>query len=129
VEIACQSCGTRFHGRRDAKFCGATCRKRGSRVGVVVAAGVEAVPESPPHPLVDAIRRQLEAAGRADIPAAQAALLLAERMHAGRDTGSALASMSRELSARLAEALAGAVLEADALDELAARRAKKAAGA
>jgi len=130
MEHACASCGNPFSGRKDAKFCSATCRKRGERAGIslVTAADVPPTRLNQPKPLVDAIRARLEKAERLDTPAGQSALLLAERMHAGRDTGSALASMSRELSARMAEALAGAVLEADLLDELAERRRRKAAG-
>jgi hypothetical protein len=80
-------------------------------------------------PLVATIEKKLRAADRLDTPAGQMALVLAERLAAGLDTGSALATLSRELTARMDEALAGAKLETDRLDELKARRERKAASA
>jgi uncharacterized protein YoaH (UPF0181 family) len=50
---------------------------------------------------------------------------LAELMTGGYDTGSAVAAMSRELRAVMAEALKGAAQAVDPMDELAARRARR----
>jgi hypothetical protein len=66
-----------------------------------------------------ATRTALESAGRLDTPAGQAALALAGRLDLGNDdTGSSVASVAKEFRATLAEALAGAVVELDALDDL-----------
>lgn len=131
----CESCQREFEGRRDAKFCGATCRKRGSRVrGAGSGAEVVPLPTKPAEPpseapLVAAIEKQLAAADRLMTPAGQMALLLARRLAAGLDTGSAQAALVREVTSQLDDALAGAKLEPDAMDELAARRDRKAIGA
>jgi hypothetical protein len=81
------------------------------------------------EPLVAAIRRELEGARRLDTALGRQAMRLAERMHSMMDTGSAVAALSRELRAVMAEALAGVPAKADGLDELAARRERKASGA
>ena len=80
-------------------------------------------------PLVAATRRELQAADRLDSVAGQQALKLAERMYGLFDTGSAIAALSRELRAAMAEALKDAPRAGDSLDELAERRRRKAAGA
>jgi hypothetical protein len=134
MEITCQSCSTRFNARRDAKFCSARCRNRGHRLGGASVA--EVVPLSGPDPaapdvkpLVATVEKKLRAAERLETPAGQMALVLAERLAAGLDTGSALATLSKQLSSLLEDALAGAKVEPDALDELKARRERKAASA
>lgn len=73
--------------------------------------------------------RELEAAGRLETVLGQQAVKLAERMCSQFDTGSATASVSRELRAVMDAALAGAPKAADSLDELANRRKLKASGA
>jgi hypothetical protein len=65
---------------------------------------------------------ELQAAGRADTALGQQALALAERVNNPRDTGSAIAALSKELRAVMVEALKGAEVAADPLDELRARR-------
>lgn len=138
VESTCEVCGKAFQAKRNARICGPTCRKRASRK---TKSALKPVPErrkapvvpipSPPEelPLVEATRRELEAAGRLDTALGQAAMRLAGRMHSEFDTGSALAALSKELRAVMAETLKDATPHSDSLDELAARRAKKAAGA
>jgi hypothetical protein len=86
-------------------------------------------PASARPELVAAIEAELEAAGRLDTALGRQALRLAQRMHSEFDTGSAIAALSRELRATMAEALKDATPVADPLDELAARRSRKAAGA
>jgi len=72
--------------------------------------------------------RELEQAGRLDTRLGQMAVALAEKLAAGRDTGSAMAAVSREFRSVMDEAMRGAMIETDELDELAARRDSKRAG-
>jgi hypothetical protein len=86
---------------------------------------------SPPDqdfPLVNAVKADLDAAGRLDTPLGQQAVRLAQRMCSPYDTGSALAAVSKELRSVMAEALKDVDAGGDALDELAERRLKRAAG-
>jgi hypothetical protein len=73
-------------------------------------------------------RQKLEAVDRVDTVAGQQALTLAARMSSPSETGAAIASLSRQLSVVMAEALAGATVAADPVDELGARRERKYAG-
>jgi len=76
-----------------------------------------------------AVLAELVAAGRESSSLGVQALALAGRIDAGRDTGAAIASLSRELRATVEAALKGVAAKADGLDDLARRREKKAAGA
>lgn len=127
--VTCAACGKPFETQyKIAKFCGATCRKRKQRRGAVVEALPPPVqPES--GSLADAVRVELQAAGRLDTALGRQAVLLAERASSPFDTGSAIAAVSRELRAVMAEALKDSSAVADPLDELAHRRMVKAAGA
>jgi hypothetical protein len=94
-------------------------RKRADRA--VVAPG--AAPESP---LLESVRRRIEGAGAADLPAAALAVAMAREV----DGDSSLTS--RTMAARiliealaLVDAAAPAVAEADPLDEIAERRAAR----
>jgi hypothetical protein len=134
MRVRCSACGKPFEAERStAKFCGATCRKRQSRKAGPVADMPDPTPIAPPETakdsLVDAVKADLKAAGRLDSALGRQALRLAERMGSTFDTGSAIAALSRELRAVMAEALQNGAKAADGLDELAARRAQKAAGA
>jgi hypothetical protein len=121
----CNSCGDEYEAKRpNSKYCGDTCRKRGSRSGdnlvdLPVTAEVE---ES--SPLVDAIHRELEAAGVVDSPLGQQALELARRMTHPRAMGLSVAPISKELRSVMAEAMKDAP-RASKLDELRARRERK----
>jgi len=119
MDAQCASCGGTFEAQRSsAKYCGQTCRKRGSRRGEVATLP----PADEPVGLVAATLAELQAAGRADTALGQQALALAERVNNPRDTGSAIAALSRELRAVMVEALKGVEVAADPLDELRARR-------
>ena len=131
MKVTCGNCGKPFEAQRaTAKFCGGTCRQRANR-----RAANKPRPEPPPaaaippESLVDAVRRELDAAGRLEHPLGLQALMLAERMCSPFDTGSAVASVSKELRAVMDAALADAPKAADSLDELAHRREKKAESA
>lgn len=84
---------------------------------------------SPSKGLLDATRAELETAGRASSSAGQAALLLAERIEFGENTGSAVAQMVRQLHDTMTRALADAEIASDPVDELRARRERRRAGA
>ncbi len=72
------------------------------------------------------LHAELETAGRLETFLGQHALTLARRIAGGRETGSAVSALSKELRAVRAEALKGVGAPASALqqhrDELAARR-------
>ena len=72
--------------------------------------------------------RELEAADRLDTVLGQAALVLARRIESPMETGSSIASMTKQLRETLADALKGAQRVADPLDEIRARRDSKRAG-
>ncbi len=120
----CNSCGNEYEAKRPAsKYCGDTCRKRGSRAG---SADIAEMPttSAPSTPLLDAARRELEAAGVADTAMGQQALELARRMSDPRAMGLSVAPISKELRAVMTEAMREAPT-ASALDELRARRDRK----
>jgi hypothetical protein len=75
-------------------------------------------------PLVEAIHRELEAAGVVDSPLGQQALELARRMTHPRAMGLSVAPISKELRSVMAEAMKDAP-RASKLDELRARRERK----
>jgi len=76
------------------------------------------------------VRRDLAAAGRLDTLPGQLALALAMRLTAPGTTASSVATLSKELRALMAEALAGTKpREGDALDEFTIRLQQKAASA
>lgn len=86
-------------------------------------------PDTKPRGLVATYRRRLESAGRLDLPEGEHVMLLAEMLAAGGHTASGAASLSRELRAAMDSALEGAPKVADDIDELTARRERKASGA
>jgi hypothetical protein len=133
MERECAECSGPFEAkRRTAKYCGGKCRVRATRRRA--NGGESPEPALLPTdvrgslPIVEATRRELAAAGRVDSMLGQQALELAARMHSAVDTGSAIASLSRELRAVVSAALADAPVKADPLDELADRRRRKASG-
>ncbi len=132
MQVQCHQCGQPFEAERPhAKWCSATCRKqnqRASGASVTELRPAGQAEEEPVEvgPVTGATWRKLEEAERLDTPEGMTALALAHRLdHGGRDTGSALASVARELRATLAEALKGAAVEADPVDEIRARRERK----
>lgn len=132
---SCDVCSREYVAERpNSRFCSATCRKRNQRTP---GADVVAMPKPPPPapeparpprlPLTTATGAELEAAGRLDTVIGQQAMVLARRIDgaAALETGSAVASLSREFRAVMAEALAGVRAAADPVDELRARRDSK----
>ena len=133
MQVRCHQCGEPFEAKRShAKWCSARCRKQDQRAGGASVTELRAEPaEGELTPTVAATWAKLEEAERLHTPEGMAALALAHRLdNGGRDTGSALAAVARELRASLEAAMAGAKVAADPLDELRARReAKRASGA
>lgn len=130
----CDSCGKAYEAKTArSKFCGPTCRVRASRGAVVVALNPPSQdtdqPKADAAGIAPAVARQLEEAKRLDTPLGQAALTLARRIDSSRDTGAAMASMTRELRATLADALQGVAQEGNRVDDLRARRLKRLSGA
>jgi hypothetical protein len=131
VRRQCGSCGDTFEAKRNtAKFCSDRCRVRASRS-----------PKPPPpaeadeglapgeESLGDAVRAELEAAGRLSTASGRAVLALARRIDAGsRESGASLAALVKEFRASLAEAVKGAEKTADPVDELRNRRERKRIG-
>lgn len=132
MQRECDVCGVTYEAKRKtSRYCSTKCRTRASRTradGGVVASLV--VPPSPRvGGLVPALTEELDAAGKLDSTLGQQALELARSIEAGRETGSGVAALSKELRAVMAEALSDVVQAADPLDELRARRdAKRDAG-
>jgi hypothetical protein len=74
---------------------------------------------------VDALTRELDAAGRLDSWLGQSALELARRISSSLESGASAASMTKQLRETMADALKGAATADDALDELRKRRDSK----
>lgn len=127
---ACESCGASLEGRRsDARTCSLTCKerlKKRKQRGTVVEFAPRPVAGDAEPPVVLALIRDLEAAGRLDTAEGEHALFLCRRMAAAeRDTGSGVASLSKEYRTARAEALKGAQVKRTRLDELRAQRDAK----
>lgn len=123
MQKVCEACRQSFESPNPRKrFCDASCRSRGHR-GAVVALPNE--PLTAASSVTAATRTLLEAADRAETPAGASALALAARIDSNSDTGSAMASMVRELRAAVADATAGVAAAADRVDEIRAQREKR----
>lgn len=120
LQMTCEICGTAYEARRaSSRFCSDRCRQRRRR-----APGTPRSTSLPPLGLVEAARRELEAVGLQGSVLAAVALALAERIESPTETGSAVASLSREFRAVM-DQLAGRAAVVDPLDELNARREAK----
>lgn len=90
------------------------------------AAGSTTPPPQVDGVLVEQIRASLEKAGALETIAGASALLLARQMERGQESGSAVASMTKELSRLVVEAKAEAgPRQQDAADDVMARAAAK----
>ena len=125
MQRICDVCGRDFEAkRRDAKTCSATCRSNKRNTSAPPADD-----ESGGYSLVDAIRSELEEAGKLHTSLGQLALVLARRI--GSET-TGVAALSKELSRVTAAAIGAATpgssdSDGDYIDELRKRRdAKKA---
>lgn len=127
-DVNCVVCGQEFQAKSPrAAYCGPTCRKRGSRSGVTLTPAPEPV-EPAVAGLLEATRRELEAADLADTALGQQAIELARRMSDPRAMGLSVAPISKELRSIMADLMKDAP-RASKMDELRARRdAKRNAG-
>lgn len=128
----CDSCRKPYEAKTPrSRFCSDRCRARNQ--GRPPSGEVVELPAREPEPgsVTRSTLAALEAVGRVDHPAGQAALVLARQLDARADTGSGLAALAREHGARLEVALAGTSASVSPLDaardELAKRRARKGA--
>lgn len=136
MDRQCDQCGAPLTGDNPRKrYCGSTCRQQARRAGSSDASVTPLHSSSSTETAENvgaterAVREQLTAADRLDTPDGAAAVVLARRLdEPGRDTGSAMASVAREMSARIEAALEGARVEGDPTDELQQRRNQKFAG-
>lgn len=129
MERLCPVCGGSMEGKRaSAKTCSPACKKRVERNPALALAGA-------PEPdadtgtgtgTVDAARRELTAAGRLDTALGRAALILAGRLdRSERETGAALATLTKQFEATLAAATRGADKADSPLDEVRRKRLER----
>jgi hypothetical protein len=138
VLITCATCSTDFNARSSrARFCSAKCRTaahyRRTKLGIPETRETKPKARKPkpvdsPTGTLGAVIAELTAAGRLQTSAGQAAIVLARRIDDGAESSSGLAALTREMSARMAEATANVVQAGDALDELRAKREARRAG-
>lgn len=130
----CQHCGNEFEGkRRTAKYCSAKCRKDANNAkrsptyiepGNLVVAKAAKVADAPRSTLVEAVEAELTTLGKLDTVLGGQALDLARRMSDPKETGAAVAAISREL--RSVMVLVSREVEVgDDVDELKAKRDEK----
>jgi hypothetical protein len=131
VERRCPCGRSIAHKRHDAKYCCPAHKKAGQRGRLVSVpmdreeggTGAGTVDES----VVEATRRELEAAGRLDTALGRATLKLAAQLDAGHDTGSSSAALARQFAAMLADATRGSEAEVTELDRLRMKRLERGA--
>lgn len=127
TERPCAACGRMMQAKTERKkWCSSSCRANVS-TGRVVPLRQPVTPATPTAKvgrIAAAVRAELAAVGREDTALGVAALVLAERLDSGEDSGTAFSALSRELRATMTEALRGTVRSSVAAlrDELAARR-------
>lgn len=124
----CEQCGTAFEAKTSrARFCGSGCRARKAE-GVKPAAGRRRVKPWDRRILL-AVSRQLADAGRGSTALGLMAVDLARTLGDPDLSGSARATVARELRATLTEALEGARRKDNPVDALKQRRDAKFAAA
>lgn len=126
----CAECGADFTPARGGRFCSRTCAQRARRKARRdVAAPAAAPPIERPRAasgsdgeLEASVREELVKAKRESTFLGKSALALARQVDAGRDTGSVVTSLIRELRNTMAAATLGADRPDDPLDEITERR-------
>ncbi|TIC78789.1 hypothetical protein [Nocardioides sp. GY 10127] len=121
--VTCAQCGEKFEGKRStAKFCGARCRQQSRR-----AAPAEQAAAIRPDRLgvVEIVATELASMGKTNTVLGAQALQLAERLTSSKDTGSAIAAVSRELDRVMVRLSAGAAKQEDQLASARRRRDEK----
>lgn len=141
IDRECDVCQRPYAAKtKRSRYCSPECNRRASRVGKsekksggtlkLVMFGNPITPPSPDDAddqgLVGSTYRQLKSIGRLDTVAGQAAMFLARRLVASdSDTGSAIASLSREFREAMERALDGLASAHDPVNEIQERVAKK----
>lgn len=150
LDRTCEECGEPFVAKtKRARFCKDVCRVKANRrptktgrakddadrgrAAEVVELKVAPPPAAPP-PDVDGglaaqVRTSLQAAGALETVAGMAAVVLARQIERGQDSGSAVASMTKQLQTLVGQARAEAApQQRDAADDVMARAAAKIMG-
>lgn len=123
---ACDACGDEYEAKRqNSRFCSGRCRKRSHRGASAKPAEVVSLDTYEPGDVEAATAVALAAVDLVDSVRGRAALALARRLDAGKDTGAGMASLVKQLEATVDTALSSVQTEADPLDELRARRDSK----
>jgi len=123
-EKACEECGHEFTAKKtSARFCGAACRVRANRKlhrqQQTSPEQQEEAPAIPPRGgLIGQVAADLIAAGVLETTPGRAALALAVRIESPMETGSAAATMTRELTRLMDAAAALAPASQDTIDGL-----------
>ncbi len=130
MQRSCGSCRTLYTAKSPlSRYCSSRCAKRAQRTGLSRSAAepaVVAVVPSGTGAVEAAVREALEAAGRLSTPLGQTAVVLAHRLDApGGESGSALASVAKQLALTLTAATSDVRPADDLLTELRARRDRK----
>lgn len=133
MTLVCGSCGGNFESKTSrAKYCKDSCRAKAHRSKNGAAPILRPVSTSAPDQvvadgIVSVVESTLINAGRLNTPMGQLCMVLARQINSGAESAAGMSSLSKELSARLGEALAGAEQAGDIVDELRAKRALRAA--
>lgn len=144
MERSCEVCSKPYQAQRaSSRFCSSSCRgqakhlrdsgvgpparvsKAQAAAGVVPSLPVVSVPVPAGTGVAGVLRAELLAAGRLDTALGQSALCLADRIDLGQDTGSGLASLSRELRSAREAALEGVTGRVSELDAARAERQRR----
>lgn len=130
---ACDSCGSLYEPlRKTSRYCSGKCRKRAQRSGLAKPQSTDrpSAPAAAAGSLHAAVLVELKNAQKETTALGQACLALARRIDSGAsESGSAIAALTRELRASLAEALKVPTGSGDLLDELARKRQERLAAA
>lgn len=123
VTVTCEQCGETFEAaRRTRKYCGDRCRQQSRRSATEEE--VAAVAPELPH-VVAMTQRELAKLGKADTVLGAQALTVAVRMASAKDTGSAIAALSRELDRLMLRLRSGAKEQEDEVTSARRRRDEK----
>lgn len=123
VTVTCAQCGEVFEAARATrKYCGDRCRQQARRT--VPAEEAETIEPRLPD-LVELTIKELADLGKTDTVLGAQALTLATRMTSSKDTGSAIAALSRELDRVMLRLRAGAQTTEDQVASARRRRDEK----
>lgn len=128
----CECCGREYVAKRStSRFCSDVCRMRSKRGGSAPKLRVVKAGDSPTRKhdssLLGSVMIELEQMGHLETAGGRIAITLATRLDNpdSTDSGSAVASLTRELRAVLAELASRKVASADPMDELRRRREQR----